>query len=153
MHACNHSGPTPLQLVLRNSAAVTNLKAAIVRATGIPVDRQHLMRTAGALTDGNSALAMLSPTEQQHLLVHELARPGSMVLIAKTLTGKIIPLSVSPEDTILDVKEHIRDSEGIPADQQRVIWAGRQLANDQTVAGCGIGAEATVDLVLFFRGD
>lgn len=83
MHACHHSGPTPLQLVLRNSAAVTNLKAAIVRATGIPVDRQHLMRTAGALTDGNSALAMLSPTEQQHLLVHELARPGSTVLIAK----------------------------------------------------------------------
>ena len=104
-------------------------------------------------TDTHSDTALETHTET-HTDSHPDAGFGleALQIFVKTLSGRTLTLDVAPTDTVEAVKLQVLVRERIPPALQRLIRGGIQLADDRTLADCGVGSEATLFLGLRLRG-
>lgn len=77
---------------------------------------------------------------------------GSLQIFVKSINGKTRTLTVRPTDTIGHIKQQIQEKEGIAPEEQRLIFAGKNLEDTKTVAEYNLTADSTLHLVLRVRG-
>ncbi|KAJ1457312.1 ubiquitin-related domain-containing protein [Pelagophyceae sp. CCMP2097] len=75
-----------------------------------------------------------------------------MQIFIKTLTGRKQAMTIEPADEVRLIKQTLQEKEGIQVDQIRLIYSGKQLADDKTIEQYNITAGGTIHMVLQLRG-
>ncbi len=75
-----------------------------------------------------------------------------ITIFIKTLTGRTITVEAKPNSSIAEIKAKIKEKEGVPVDQQRLIFQDRQLEDNATISDYNIQADSTLYLMLRLRG-
>lgn len=93
----------------------------------------------------------VAPRGRMSLALRRVPRGGQQLFV-KTLSGKTVSIECEPEDKLEDVKAKIEEKEGVPVDQQRLIFQGKQLDGQKTLQECNLDEGASLSMVLRLRG-
>ncbi len=125
---------------------IANVKTKVLDQKGIPVECQCLVYAGKILKDDHTLKDYKIRRESTLYLISIL--PGGMQIFVKTLTGKTVTLEIEPETSIKHIKAKIHNKEGIPTDQQRLIFGGRLLGDGNTLKDYNISQGSILYLVL-----